>query len=254
VIRPPASTSAGIALLVIGLASTATAAIDFPFRSPGVQAGAAAPQRIGPTSDQLSDADVASIAALFDRGEKLWLLVGHSQGFIQGWFVDAFLPPDLSTPALRRGPMETVTAPAPLDVATLQHGLWSKVASARYAQVLAAGNDPDRLTSSRDITRPFRVVGTLSDEEIVSLVTFLRSSPKGPDRPQTAATGRGRSESQTFATVQGSWPLVTIAKQEAVIRVLTLDSDPRERTGQSISLRRDGETWIIQSLGMYVVD
>lgn len=38
-IRPPASTSAGIALLVVGVASTATALIDFPFRSLGPALG-----------------------------------------------------------------------------------------------------------------------------------------------------------------------------------------------------------------------
>jgi hypothetical protein len=127
------------------------------------------PVRLGPTAGYLTDADALAIGRLFDGTRKPWVMVGHSSGFIRDeWFIDVYLEPDSTTAAIRRGSLEVVVAPLPSDGSYASHGAWNKRSSARYAQVLSGSGNPDVLLSRRDLNRPFRVVGTITDEELAT--------------------------------------------------------------------------------------
>jgi len=213
-----------------------------------LQAAAAAPVRLGPSADQLSKIDIAGISTLVEGQGPVWVLIAQSQGFIPGRFVEVFLSPEVRTPSLRRGRMVSVQAPPPTtgDVASV----WKRTGAEQpYAQVPLSRTDPDQVTNSRDLNRPFRIVGAFSDEEIVSLVAFIRSSPKVPGNPRPGGT-----LVMPNSEVQGQWPIGLLSHSGGEIRVSLLDNDPRERSGQSVIVRRDGTTWIVQRVNMWVSD
>jgi hypothetical protein len=213
-----------------------------------LQAAAVAPLRLGPSADQLTNLDVAEISKLVEGQGPAWVLIAQSQGFIPGRFVDVFLSPQVRTLSLRRGRMVSVQASPPTtgDVA----GIWKRAGAEQpYAQVPLSRTDPDQVTNSRDLNRPFRIAGAFSDEEIVSLVAFIRSSPTVPGSPRPGGTlVLPNSE------VQGQWPIGLLSHSGDDIRISLLDNDPRERSGQYVIVRRDGTTWIVQRITMWISD
>jgi hypothetical protein len=61
--------------------------------------------------------------------------------------------------------------------------------SSGYAQVPVAGSDAGLVLDGRHLNRPFVVSGRLSDGDIVSLITFVRSGPEFVGaNPREAAT------------------------------------------------------------------
>ena len=68
-----------------------------------VQSAATMPLRTGEVARQLMEDDIAGLEMVLPPGEKPWLLNGDGAQYGNGQFIQAFLPPTLSTPALRRG-------------------------------------------------------------------------------------------------------------------------------------------------------
>jgi hypothetical protein len=80
---------------------------------------------------------------------------------------------------------------------------------------------PDAIAGGRDLNRPFRVVGTLDDDSLVALVSFIRSGPiiAVPSQARAAApppNGIFRQEK--------SWPISS---------VVTRKTRPDQKTGGS---------------------
>jgi hypothetical protein len=55
-------------------------------------------------------------------------------------------------------------------------------ANGAYAQVAVAGRSFDQIQGDQDVNRPFNVVGAIVDNELLSIVNFVRSSNPGPLR------------------------------------------------------------------------
>jgi len=95
------------------------------------------------------------------------------------WYVDAYLSADTQTATLRRGRFTKLESPVIGDIAQN----WRVVSRGAYAQVARAGDLLRVSMTDDDIDRPFRVEGRFSDEELVEIVSFVRSSPRKPSLP-----------------------------------------------------------------------
>jgi hypothetical protein len=99
--------------------------------------------------------------------------------------------------------------------------------------VAIPGRQFDNIEGDQDINRPFFVIGTFDDTELVSLVSFLRSDP---------LTAEGEVS---------HWPILLIQRE--------VDDSVEVRTrraawdGQVITLRQTGSEWAIIQVGFWAV-
>jgi hypothetical protein len=202
------------------------------------------PVRLGDRARQLSDQDVTEIArTVSPNGRPAWLLNGPHGQIPDATLIEAYLPPEESTPELRRGSVVVVvrgpesalammgTRPASSE-ATRQD--WTLVGRYSYAQVAVAGRRFEVVEGDGDVNRPFRVSGTFSDRELVSLLQFLRSSPLGP------TSGAGTPTQ----AVHGEWPVVTLVRQPQSMEA-RLRRVGQELSWESVTLRQQGTAWVI---------
>jgi hypothetical protein len=127
---------------------------------------------------------------------------------------------------------------------------WERGPTRPYAQVPEAGRDPDAISGGRDLSRPFRVSGSFTDDELVSLVAYLRTQPRATDDPGS----RTKSAKPVFERVRGDWPIASVSRQDDAVHVIFLDEDPREKTGQLVELRSSGRDWTLVRLLLWVAD
>ena len=207
------------------------------------------PVRLGYTGKHLSTADVQDIASLLpeDPG-NIWLAVGHAPNLLNEprWYVEVFLAPDRTTPALRRGRVETVVAALSGPQAYSGPKQWQKSATAEYAQVPVRGTDPTRVVDGDDLNRPFRVVGSFTDEDLIAIVDYIRSRPVARDR----ANQRGPFTDRA----RGEWPIGFIVRSGDDVEVTLLEPKDREKSGQRAALRRDGRHWTLTRVGYWIAD
>jgi hypothetical protein len=194
--------------------------------------------RIGSVGRHLSGDDVAQIQSLASQaGRRAWLALGlQSPAVAHLWSVDVFLEPDAVSPRARRGRMMTVTASRATFSA---NKAWTVTATGRYGQVSWQGRDFDQVENDRDLNQPFELSGDFTDAELVSLVDFVRSSPKGPKRKERTPYGN---------QVQGRWPIHGVRRQpDGSIRV-SLRRDAGSR--QIVHVGRDGPDWRVTGVGL----
>jgi hypothetical protein len=211
------------------------------------QISAGLPIRIGPTGSEVSDADVVAIRQVLGETVRPWIVVGLAPGWIKGRFVDVYVQPDVTVDGIRRGRLESLGTASVTLASNEQRGEWRQVSSARWAQVPNDGADLDFIAGSRDLNRPFMVLGELTDGDLMTLVKFIRSSPKAPDNSRQPI---GKDHSQ----VQGTWPIVQVAVTGSAVRVRLIDESPREKSGQMVTVGRIDNTWVIQQLGYWIAD
>lgn len=114
-----------------------------------------------------------------NTGKRAWLLVADtSQTLPEMRFIDAYLEPDVSSPTIRRGRVVHLET-AIVNGTAVQWRLHS--GESQYAQVLRGSSHGRGSLDDRSIERPFIVDGQFSDQELISLVWFVRLSPK-PER------------------------------------------------------------------------
>lgn len=205
------------------------------------------PFRLGDVGRQLSDAHVAELERLAAAaGGRPWLLVGD-EAFMpapRSWFVEIYLAPDVTTDQLRRGRIQTAVS----DGATLgaERKPWRLEGSASWAQVVVRGRAFDEIVGDRDLNRPFRVSGNFDDDEIVSLIVFIRTNPKNSS---PSASGQATPAS-IFTDVEGSWPVSRIHRSDdGVIEVSLLRS---EHEGQTVAVSRADRRWVVTHLTAWV--
>jgi hypothetical protein len=251
-----AAEAAGQAGRVAAGSQMFTIALLFLLSLPATQSGTALFVRLGPTGDRLTSDDVDQIRRLRPDAKPVWLVVGHPRTFIpsNSWYVEAYLAPDASQTRVRRGQIVWVKAELTSPEAYDSPKRWEFVSTAGYAQVSVEGGGTDAITGPRDLNRPFKVVGTFDDDTLVSIVSFVRSSPSfsppPSSRPEPPQVPTG-----IFRQVQGTWPIAAIIGQgESGVELSLLDSSPYEKSGQRVILRRNGNSWVVAHLSAWFAD
>jgi hypothetical protein len=144
-------------------------------------ARAAEPYRFGPLGGRLTPADLTALEQSIDPPAQLWAVLGwYSQTLPEEWHVDVFLPPTHFTERLARGSILHLSC-SPKEGGCAQ---WIREPEpGSYAQVPAPERPHSPGNSAwSDLRRPIRISGDFSDEDLVSLVTYIRAGP-GPQLP-----------------------------------------------------------------------
>jgi hypothetical protein len=188
------------------------------------------PLRIGPVAERLTQQDVAAIQTALPDGTKSWLLIGDPVQVPGLEWIEAYLPATTNTPELRLGKKIGISR---WDTPRLKTG-WTMERTETYAQVAIPDRNFDEITGSSDINRPFRVLGQFDNNELVSLVQFVRSDPPTKGGASTAIR---------------PWPIREVQRKvEDTIEISTLGG---AMSGQVISIRRDGKGWTILAVGRW---
>jgi hypothetical protein len=190
---------------------------------------ATTPLRTGDVARKLTEQDVAALEMVLPSGAKPWLLDGDPGQAPGLEYTAAYLPPTNTSPVLRRGMVVTVVR----RTRPLAETEWTVAETRSYAQVAIPGRSFDQIEGDQDTNRPFRVFGRFDDDELVTLVKFLRSNPptRGPERIQL-------------------WPLLTIQrKADDSVEVMLRGGVGQ---GQGITLRQAGQDWVIVIVGMWI--
>ena len=204
------------------------------------QRGAAAPPqatapkvtRVGDVGAKLTDQEVADLEKVLPTGQIPWLLSADGPGpFYNGTqYVRAYLPPTSTLPELRRGSMITVTR----RITPPQAG-WTISFTDNYAQVAIGGRDFDQIQNEFDINLPFRVMGSASDTDLVSLVKFVRSGGHS-GLPISNVLWQPDETSLRFFRMQPG-------DVEVGLRLTST-------SGTYLVIRKQGQTWVVISEGI----
>jgi hypothetical protein len=207
------------------------------------QSAAGIPPRIGDIARRLTDQDVADISNLATTpAQKAWLLIGPRGQVSDLEAIEAYWPASLSAGEVRWGPVSTVVRGSAKALAasgikptlSVERG-WMLISVDSYAQVAVRGRSFDDVVCDQDTNRPFVVAGHFSDEELVSLVRFLRSGPSGPS---SSAGSPGMA-------VHRDWPILRVSRGSSFVDVRLRGDD---FTAQEVRLRSEGTGWLILSV------
>lgn len=218
------------------------------------QAGPSPAIRLGPTGDRLTGSDLDQINRLDVGGRAAWVLEGQPGGFVRSnsWYVVAYLTPDQIRADIRRGRLAVLKAEMTSPAAYDGPKRWELVSMGDYAQVPLPGAKPDAIAGGRDLNRPFKVVGTVDDDSLVAIVSFIRTGPSiaSEFQDRTAPLPAG-----IVRRVEKSWPInsVLLLSGDAV-EVSLLDTSPMEKSGQKVWLRKYGTSWNITRLAAWFAD
>jgi len=194
-----------------------------------VQATSAVVPRTGEVARQLTEQDVKSLELVLPADAKPWFLNGDPGQIGNSQYIEVYLAPTTTTPALRRGPVVSVMRRISPPTA------WTARPAENYAQVAIPGRKFDEIQGDQDTNRPFRVLGSFDDNDIVQIVTALRSNSK--------PTGQGLNSIQP-------WPILSINREsDGTARVRTRGAVMQ---GQFITLRYGGQTWSVVAVGRWI--
>jgi len=190
---------------------------------------ATTPLRTGDVARKLTEQDVAALEMVLPSGTKPWLLDGEPAQAPGLEYIAAYLSPTNTNPVLRRGTVVTVVR----RIRPLTETEWTVQATRAFAQVAIPGRSFDKIEGEQDTNRPFLVSGRLDDDELVTLVEFLRSNPptRGPEGIQP-------------------WPFLSIQRRADDSVDVTLRGGVGR--GQAITLRQAGQDWFIVIVGMWI--
>jgi hypothetical protein len=135
------------------------------------------PIRLGLGARSLTEEDISEFRRT-QPGSNMWLVVGKAP--FPGLSIAAYFAAEKTTAELRRGRM--IRGYRPVN----PRGAWKLDALGHWAQVAISGRDYDVVNGETDVNLPFQVDGDFSDEELISLVTFIRTSTSG-----RSVNGRG---------------------------------------------------------------
>lgn len=199
---------------------------------------------VGNPGPDLSVTDIEDVKRLAEaKGGEPWLFigVGGQLGFSQ--IVRVFCEPTRKSETVRRGPLVHIGRRRPSRDSQVWNK-WKLSGSEFYAQVKLEGREFEHVKDNRDSNRPFSVVGKFSDEELIQLVTLVRSSPTF--KPPVAQTQKKPDSTQ----VKGTLPIWYIhRKDDGHVEVNLLDGRDR---GQTVRLRKEKGKWTIFAAGMWI--
>jgi hypothetical protein len=204
----------------------------------------ASPVRVYDEARSLSHRSVREIVRLAARdGKGVWLLVGDtSQTLPEKRFIDAYLEPDATTPRLRRG--RVVSLESRIVNGAAVHWV-PRSPVARYAQVAIEPNRWPASLKDQSIERPFLIDGDFTDDDLIELVSFVRSSPKSPKRVDSDGTIQLDGED-----VDGTMPITQISQRGSTVTVVLQGST---RHGQTADLSRVDGSWKLLRVTMWII-
>jgi len=192
--------------------------------------------RIGDVATALADSDVTYVARLAACGTSPpWLMIASHGQIAEVQFVEAFCTADQINGALRLGQLSWIVRD---KFSSGLWGPWTVRERYRYAQVVPDGRSFEQVTGIQDVNRPFQLFsGEFTDEELISLVRFLRSGP-------TWAHGTAREH------VESKWPITMMSHETDGRVVVRLNNNSME--GQRVIVRRSQDGWAIISVNFWV--
>jgi hypothetical protein len=199
------------------------------------------PYQFGSLGPHLTDKDWAAIQELASaEGGAAWAIYGwYSQVLPEVRYVDAFIPPAVSTGRLNRGRVLHLKC-KPASQEQESCGQWVlDNTNGEYVQV-ADGPDLEAVPAVRRLLeRPIRVSGSFSDTELLTLVEYIRSSP----------APAGADGILTFA-VSGELPILDIERRPdgSVWVRLSLTGNP----GETATVLQKGGRWQVVELVHWV--
>ena len=107
------------------------------------------------------------------HGGEPWVIVAHQLPGIAAWSLDLYVTPVQPMAVVRRGTLLSILAGD-----NRGRPRWSIVRTQTYAHVRVRSQHPYEVRSPSDPARPFAIDGELSDQDILSVVDFLRSRPR----------------------------------------------------------------------------
>jgi len=205
----------------------------------------------GPLAECLSVGDLNQLVSVSSStGGHPWLLEANYSipGRRDNWAVSIYLPADRQTERLRRGRVVKCLSVPPQNA---KHGRERRLSGppGSYAQV----SIPDRhftaqLLDPSGIELPFILEGEFADDDLVSLVDFIRSSPAFV--PESARS-HDSEKMVPPVRVDGRYPIVAIVrKPDGTFEVGT---GSRPGAGQHIAVRRIGSRWVVIEASDYLV-
>jgi hypothetical protein len=158
------------------------------------------------------------------------------------WVADVYLAADRATTRLRRGRVLTCRSNPPQPPQSHRRW-WLDEEQGAYAQVSLEGSrfGPDLVEPGTPEEQPFMVSGHWTDDEILGVVGFIRSSPtdlhffpRGPEMGGVPPSSGG---------IDGWRPIVALSRTSKALFQVSIEIS--EVDGQLVQLRREGAKWII---------
>jgi hypothetical protein len=195
------------------------------------------PALIGNVGLQLSEQELVEIARLASTNAvKPWLFESHRSEAADREFVQVFFDPTTATPEIRRGRMALVSRRLVDSKGTWE--AWRLNGRNDYGQVAIPGREFGNVEGEQDLNRPFAVRGKLANEELVTLVKLVRSSPVW------------RSETGMMQRIEGEWPILSIHRmQDGAIVVTTRKSNS---SGQKVTFKIVAKQWHIEAAVFWI--
>ena len=210
--------------------------------------------RLGPTGDRLTSDDLDQIGRLNFGGRAVWVIEGRPRGFERSnsWYAVAYLTPDQIRADIRRGRLAVLKAEMTSPEAYDGPKRWEVVSMGDYAQVPLSAAKADAIAGGRDLNRPFKVVGAVDDESLVTIVSLIRT---GPSIAVEFQAKTGPPPTGIFRRVEKSWPIESLLMLSAdAVEVSLLDTSPNEKSGQKVWLRKYGTSWNVTRLTAWITD
>lgn len=191
--------------------------------------------------EPLVDSDISQIRVLSVEagvGDPWLISSAASSPTTDERTVLAFGTATRSTSELRRGTMVRLTA-GPSESTARPPRTWGRQTRsvepiAEWAQVAAEGLAFDDIPDLWRANRPIRIIGGISDADLVSLVAFVRARPlTGPDG-QPIFIGR-----RVLNSVQLRYSAATVVRYEAAL------TEPGGSASTHLDIERIGGSWRI---------
>jgi hypothetical protein len=195
--------------------------------------------RFGRVGQTLTEGDISQITSVAAGFGKLPRLVFGFPSMLAGLArITVYLEPDVADGDVQRGRALVLVSEEPPTAP--ERSAWRVENTQTYACIAAPGRRHFDISSEKDLGSPFVVDGQLDDATLISIVAFIRSRPRIPDRPE----GVGPREI-ALAPISA---IVRHDDEEVIVALRT-----GELQGEKVTLvRRDGR-WVITHYEWWIV-
>ena len=198
-----------------------------------IEAALSAQIRSGAIAESLSSDDVAEIGRqAASVGRSVWMLDGDASRVPpETWNVDAYLAPDLASGPVHRGRVLRLQS----EIVNGKPVRWATcAATAPYARVPTASSSGRPPISSEG---PFLLGGSFSDDELISLLTYIRTSPAPAAQTMREA-------------VDGTLPIISVSRSGNEVLVGLRRSTS---SGQTVRFIRERSEWVVVNVFSWVL-